>query len=180
MTSRSLPNEILWFFNATNRIFPNHLKAIWEGDVLMAVHRTATGRTADQMLGRFLSERPAAVGGPMTRVPIAMTGYPPIVARYVALDILEWDRAFLFGYVQVPQAAISEEDLASISRLSLTRREADIALQVSTGSSLTQIARDSQSSITTMRNLLKSALRKTGCGSQQELAILVHALLNRY
>lgn len=61
MTSRSLPNEILWFFNATNRIFPNHLKAIWEGDVLMAVHRTASGRTTDQMLGRFLRDRKSVV-----------------------------------------------------------------------------------------------------------------------
>lgn len=179
MTITALPNELFWFINTTNYLFPNHIIALWEGGDLVAVHRSVTGGPSDNMLGRFLAQRPLNATSTIAIIPIAMPGLSPTVARYIPLNIPGSSRTFTFGYVPLPWEDISHREVADLKILALTKQEAEVAVQVGYGYSVTQIARNREHSLNATRALVKSALRRTGCNNQRELALLVRSTLSR-
>lgn len=72
-----------------------------------------------------------------------------------------------------PTDTIDELTLAQEEPMPLTEKEAEVALSIAAGKTVHQIAQDTDHSIHTIRNQLKSALRSTGSHSQLQLALMV-------
>ncbi len=72
-----------------------------------------------------------------------------------------------------PLEAIGELKIKSPDPLPLTAKEMEVALGIAAGKSLQQIASETNHSIHTLRNQIKSALRSTGMHSQSQLAFLI-------
>ena len=72
-----------------------------------------------------------------------------------------------------PPDTIDELTLRQEKPMPLTEKEAKVALSIAAGKTVHQIAQDTDHSVHTIRNQLKSALRSTGSHSQLQLAILM-------
>ena len=72
-----------------------------------------------------------------------------------------------------PPDAIDEITLTQEEPMPLTDKEAKVALSIAAGKTVHEIARDTDHSVHTIRNQLKSALRSTGSHSQLQLALLM-------
>ena len=106
----------------------------------------------------------------VVRAAIALPDGPILAVRYVALPGPE---PHILALLVAPQASLAPAGAEAIASLHLTRREATIALQLAAGASLTEISHAAGCSLSTTRNLLKSAMRKTGCHAQGELIGLI-------
>ena len=94
------------------------------------------------------------------------------VVRYIHVDH-EPGVCQLLAISAGPLAAIGEISLGQTGLLSLTDKEMTVALSIAAGKNAHQIANDTQHSVHTIRNQIKSALRSTGNHSQMQLALLM-------
>lgn len=94
------------------------------------------------------------------------------LVRYVHVHH-EMGRCHVLAISTGPLEAIDELKMQSSHPLPLTTKEMEVALGIAAGKSLPQIASETNLSIHTVRNQLKSALRSTGMHSQSQLAYLI-------
>ena len=78
-----------------------------------------------------------------------------------------------------PLDKVDEIGLTHPGPLPLTEKELAVALSIAAGKSVRQIAQNTDHSVHTIRNQLKSALRSTGSHSQLQIALLVRDYLFR-
>lgn len=175
-----LPPDILWFFHLSGSLFPHHIRALWWNSQLVAFNRDLTDASARPLFDHLVLMMPDHLPvGEIAARPIILPGASPVLARYVQLTSTS-QNDFIFGFVSLSWNIGAQTGDSHLNILSLTRREREIALQLAAGHSIVEIAERTACSPNTTRNLLKSAMRKTGCRSQSELVHLVLTCFHIY
>lgn len=169
-------------FSTLGVVFPNHVRAI-----------VSEGRL-EGISGKFNPQTLQALGNSIEAACPDHASFQVRQAndhRIACRQILVWtaNRSnFLVRYVHFdhgpgvckviatttgPLDTIDELRLTQGKPMPLTDKEAKVALSIAAGKTVHQIAQDTDHSVHTIRNHLKSALRSTGSHSQLQLAILM-------
>ena len=169
-------------FSTLGVIFPNHVRAIMSEGRLEGIS------------GKFSPQTLQALGNSIEGACPDHASFQVRQAndhRISCLQTLVWtaNRSnFLVRYIHIdhgpgvcqvlatttgPLDIIEEMTLAQEEPMPLTDKEAKVALYIAAGKTVHQIAQDTDHSVHTIRNQLKSALRSTGSHSQLQLALLM-------
>lgn len=169
-------------FSTLGIVFPNHVRAIVSEERLEGIS------------GKFNPQTLQALGNSIEAACPDHASFQVRQAndhRISCRQVLVWtaDRSnFLVRYIHFdhgpgvcrvlatttgPPNAIDEMTLSQEEPMPLTDKEAEVALSLAAGKTVHEIARDTDHSVHTIRNQLKSALRSTGSHSQLQLAILM-------
>ena len=159
---------------------PGGQRALDDGAILRLHHKMRV-TFRDQGLNEALAQklRPALQPTPFRRrntaTDITLCPIEAQTAQSLRLPPGPMNRAPALAIVIRCDAPKSTPNLAL--RLGLTGAEADLAVQIAEGKTPAEVAEARNTSLHTVRNQLKSALAKTGCRRQTELALLVQQVI---
>lgn len=148
------------------------VKHVWTtraGDRLALLDDAANGQLADTLSALGLADGPFSI--PVRNADAELAGVVQLVPiRLSARDIFTSTAAIVV--LSEAGAGIASSTLVE-ALLDLTPAELVVAKEVAAGYSSAQIAKRMGRSVTTIRNQVKSAMAKTGCSRQIELALLL-------
>lgn len=179
MSPKAKPVSPAWLFEIMGLIFPLHFRALWLQDRPVQVEPSGLLFPFDHLAEVLTRNCPFSPDQfvPAPRVAqsaVSLPGHPVMTARYLALPRSESMREPMILALMVnPLAQRAQSGMDAMAHLKLTRREATIALELAGGANLKTISEMSNRSLSTTRNLLKSAMRKTGCHTQAEFIGLI-------
>lgn len=169
-------------FSILGVLFPNRLRALMSDGELEGVSGRFNPETLREMSAGIEAACPThaafQVEGTINRriSYIQTLGSAPARSNFLVKYVHahhEPGRCHVLAISTGPLEAIGELKMKSPHPLPLTAKEMEVALAIAAGKSLQQIASETNLSVHTVRNQLKSSLRSTGMHSQSQLAFLI-------
>ncbi len=171
------------FFQIMGVVFPNRVRALFEGDRMIGLSGPYDLTVLERMGERIAVECPThedfdqfdspdtVVASDRRIVRVAL--HSDMVVRFVHFGHEPETACRVIALAAGPADMIDQLTATRADRLPLTRRELQLTLDLAAGRSLQEVSRREGVSINTVRNQIKNAMRSTNTHSQAHLASIV-------